>query len=244
MKKKKIVIGIIISVIIIIIIIGAIILFALKGLGQEVAIKNEIQEIDEMASDINTMNIEEFNRKTSELITQGDYAIVEKAVKDYLKESINYILEIKDLLENSRMNDILTIDNIKEDEPDFVETTTYINETKTKLEEAKVKLVDMLTEEKMMSYINGKIDDEYYIDLYKEIVTANDEIGLKEDDEKELEDTIDTLIKILDIENEAITLLKDNKNSWVIENDKIAFDTDELVDEYNSLLSELQTLEI
>ena len=62
-----------------------------------------------------------FNQKADTIVTTGDYAVVEQAVKTYLKESVNYTLEIKALLDDEQMANIVTADNYQTDGPDFVQ---------------------------------------------------------------------------------------------------------------------------
>ena len=240
--KKKGVIAIIIAIIAIILVVGGIVIFLARGFTQELAIKNEIQQMDEMTNDVENVDIEAFNQKADTIVTTGDYAIVEQAVKAYLKESVNYTLEIKALLDDEQMANIVTADNYETDGPDFVQTTQYLSDSKAKLEEAKTKFPEMFTEEKIMSYIDGKIDDEYYIDFYKEVAIGNEEELMSQEDLDTINSSLDTVINILNIEEEMINLLKDNKGTWTIEDGMIIFTSDSVLTAYNDLVAELQSV--
>ncbi len=240
--KKKGVIAIIIAVIAIVLVVGGIVIFLARGFTQELAIKNEIQQMDEMTSDVENLDVETFNKKADTIITTGDYAIVEQAVKAYLKESINYTLEIKALLDDEQMANIVTADNYETDGPDFVQTTQYLSDSKAKLEKAKTKFPEMFTEEKIMSYIDGKIDDEYYIDFYKEVAIGNEEELMSQEDLDTINSSLDTVINILNIEEEMINLLKDNKGTWTIEDGMIMFSSDSVLATYNDLVAQLQSI--
>lgn len=239
MKKKGVLIAIIIAVIVIVIAIGCIAVYIAKGFSQELAIKNQIQEIDQMTSDIQTINIEDFNKKTDTIVTTGNYAIVEQAVKQYIKDSINYTLEINSLLQDDTMANLVTAENYQTDGPDFTETTRYITESKTKLEEAKNEFSNMFTEEKIMSYINGKTDNQKFIDLYKEVAIGNQTELIPQEELDTVNSSLDAIINILDIEQEMIDLLKNNSGKWQIQNDMVMFDSNDLLIKYNTLVGRL-----
>ena len=79
MKKKGLIIGIIIAIVAIVIVVGCVAIYIAKGFTQELAIKEEIQAIDQITNvtDLQTIDMEAFNQKTDSVVTTGDYAIVE-----------------------------------------------------------------------------------------------------------------------------------------------------------------------
>lgn len=239
MKKKGVLIAIIIAVIVIVIAIGCIAVYIAKGFSQELAIKNQIQEIDQMTSDIQTINLEDFNKKTDTIVTTGNYAIVEQAVKQYIKDSINYTLEINSILQDDTMANLVTAENYQTDGPNFTETTRYITESKTKLEEAKNEFSNMFTEEKIMSYINGKTDNQKFIDLYKEVAIGNQSELIPQEELDTVNSSLDAIINILNIEQEMIDLLKNNSGKWQVQNDMVMFDSNDLLIKYNALVGRL-----
>ena len=240
--KKKSVIAIVIAVIAIVLVVGGIIIYFANRFTQELAIKNEIQQMDEMTNDVENINIETFNQKADTIVTNGDYAIIEQAVKNYLKESVNYSLEIKALLDDEQMTNIVTADNYQNDGPNFVQSTQYLSDSKAKLEEAKTKFPEMFTEEKIMSYIDGKIDNQYYIDFYKEVAIGNEAELMPQEEIDTINSSLDTVINILNIEEELINLLKENKGTWSIEDGMIMFSSDSVLTTYNDLVTELQSV--
>lgn len=237
MSKKRVIISVII--ILVLILFGTFLWYLLEFLGQEKALRNELNEISEMMQDVETVDLVALDKKFTSTVTMGDYQIVEKAIKQYFKDTVDYSIEIKELIDEEKIEKILTAENYKNDGPDFVETTKYINEAKAKIEEAKKFFTEILTDEKIMSYIDGKTDDEYYIELYKELALG-DEAETMQEDEESINLALDELIEILNKEENVINMLKENKGNWEMQGDNIMFETDELIDEYNSLISELQ----
>ena len=187
------------------------------------------------------MDMEAFNQKTDSVVTTGDYAIVEQSVKQYIKDSVNYTVEVNTLLQDETMTNLVTAENYQADGPDFVQTTTYITETKAKLEEAKNEFSNMFTEEKIMSYIDGKTDKQKFIDLYKEVAIGNQTELIPQEELDNVNSSLDDVINILNIEQEMIDLLKNNSGKWQIQNDMVMFSSNDALTEYNSLVGQLQT---
>ena len=232
MKKK---IWITIAVIVAIIV-GIIVYFAITDLNQEEKLRNELTEINELVNEEN-INMEEVNKRLDTIVTTGDYAVVEKAFKNYLSDNFDNIMKIVEILNDEKITQILTAENYKNDGPEFVETKAYISTSKQNLETYKQKYEEFFTEDKAMSYINDKNLDDYYVDLYKNEFVGDIENDFKED---EISKSIDEIIEILDISEDVINLLSENKDSWKIEGDTIVFSTDSLSQEYNNLLDNLK----
>lgn len=230
--KKKILIGIGIVLLLIVGILGYIVI---TDLMQEKKLKNELNEINEMANSQN-INIEEIYQRLDRTITKNDYAEVEKAFKNYLKDNFDNSIKIAEILNDEKIVTILTTNNYLEDGKDFVETKKYIENTKNELEECKQKYLDFFTEEKAMSYINNKGLDDYYINLYKNEFVGDIE-NSNEDDT--VENSINEIIEILNISQQVIDFLVEKQNNWKIEGENIIFNNQTLSDQYNELLNKL-----
>ena len=88
-----------------------------------------------------------------------------------------------------------------------------------------------MAEEKIMSYIEKENVDEYYQELYKTV--------MGESQYEEISTSLDELISVLNKSNDIINFLKENGDSWEIQNGMIVFSTNELINEYNSLVDKL-----
>ena len=229
MKKKiLIVVGIIVALIIVVF--GY---FIVSDLKQEDKLITELNEISDLVNEEN-VDIDEVNERLNNTVTKGDYKIVEESSKQYLLDVFNNIINITNILEDERITNSLSVTNYKEDGPDFLNTKEYLNNTITELKTLKDEYSSYLTEEKIMSYINDKNLDDYYIDLYK-----NDIIGDIDEADKTVEDAIDSTIDVLTVSLNIINFLSDNKDSWSIEDDSIVFNNQTLSDEYDNLVSQL-----
>ena len=229
MKKKiLIVVGIIVALIIVVF--GY---FIVSDLKQEDKLITELNEISNLVNEEN-VDIDEVNERLNNTVTKGDYKIVEESSKQYLLDVFNNIINITNILEDERITNSLSVTNYKEDGPDFLNTKEYLNNTITELKTLKDEYSSYLTEEKIMSYINDKNLDDYYIDLYK-----NDIIGDIDEADKTVEDAIDSTIDVLTVSLNIINFLSENKDSWSIEDDSIVFNNQTLSDKYDNLVSQL-----
>lgn len=116
-KKKK----------IILIFVGLFLLFAglvgysvYKDIRMENQLKKEIFAIDDLVKNTESFNTTEFNKRINRTVTRGDYAKVEKAVKNYLKDSVANLREITETLKDDRIVNLLTVENYSNDGPELI----------------------------------------------------------------------------------------------------------------------------
>lgn len=228
--KKKI---LIIIVIVAIIILGLITYFVISDLRQEEKLKSELNELIQL-SNAENIDMDKINEKLNTVVTKDDYAIVEKAFKDYLSDSFENSLEIANILNDEKITQSLTPENYKNDGPEFTNTKEYLTQTIEQLEYCKNKYNEFLTDEKAMSYINDKNLDDYYVNLYKDEI-----VGDLSNTDKTVENSINEVISLLKQSENIIDFLIENKNNWDIENDNIVFDDTDLAREYDDLVSQL-----
>ena len=125
---------------------------------------------------------------------------------------------------------MLTADNYIKDGPEFTNTKSFITEAKNKINESKEKSKDKFTRENMMSHLDKNLDS-YYVDLYKEL--------MGEADYESIETSLNEISNILENSEKVINFLVKNKDKWSVQNNTIIFTEDNLISEYNSLLSNM-----
>ena len=152
-----------------------------------------------------------------------------------LRDNFNNITKISEILNDDKITSLLTVENYINDGKEFTETKKYITETRETLENCKTTYIELLTEEKAMSYINDKEVDSYYINFYKQQLVGD----LESQEDSAVVDSIDELIKILDTSEEVIDFLVKNKDNWDIEDDNIVFSSEKLSNEYDKLIDTL-----
>lgn len=231
----------------IIIIVGVIILavalaggyFFINDIMQKGKLVDELSQIEEMTSS-GEFDMEKLNEKTSNIVTSGKYAKVEKAAKNYASDVFNTANEIKTVLEDKKMAQLLTASNYKADGPEFVETKKYLSETKEKLQNFKTEMFGYLEDGKISSYIEAETTDSYSIELYKNLL--KEDIEMPESERKELEQSIDKVVSMLNIAEEIINFLVENKGQWQVQGEQVVFNSNSLVQKYNGFLTKLRIL--
>lgn len=238
--KKSTMIGIIIGIIILVLVVaGGIGYFFINDVTQKSKLIEEFKQINQLTNS-KEFTIEQLEEKTNQTITSGKYASAERAAKNYANDLFHKAFEIKTLLEDEKMAQLLTASNYQEDGPEFVETKKYLSETKQKLEEEKAQMLGYIEESKINSYIEKETSDAYSIELYKQLVA--EDINMPEQEKKEFEKAIDKVISMLAIEEEVINFLVENKGKWQVKGEQVLFDSNSLVTEYNAFLTKLRIL--
>ena len=232
---KKAIIGVIIAIVLVAVVgIG---ILVVKDLKQEDTLRQEMLEFENLTRAEN-IDFDKIDQKIREIKTTGDYGVLEKAMKDYLADVVNATVSIADVLNDERIVNALTPENYVEDGPDFVQTKQFLEEAKGKMEQYKTEVLKLLSNEGAMSYIENKNLDDYYIDLYKEIALSED--TAIEEDNAELEASLDEAMSVIDTESQVINFLAENKSGWEIQGENIVFNSEELQNQYDELVSQIQ----
>lgn len=232
MENKKMTIAIIILIILIIAIVGFNFAFSEFNNKQTNILTEETNKI--LQSDITKENID-FNIKT-----ERNYAVVEKAIKEYISELKNIYKEISEIDENINPNNIFSAQNMQDKELKAIDE--IITDYNDKIQETTDELEDLLKEDKIKENITKREISprkEYYINLYNTIMLSdvmktqysNLESEIKTEKSK-LTDKVKQIEKI----NE---FLKKNSDSWTIKDDKIQFTNLIRMTEYYNLLNKL-----
>ena len=232
--KKRTKILIIVGVIILIIIAGILYLVALDEKQNEL-LTEELAKIEEYAQTGN-MDNEELQNILNRTVTTGNYSKIEKACKQYLTDILAQQEKIKQILEDEKLTKILSAENYQVDGPEFVSTKEYITTTRTNLNKYTEELTQLISEEKILSYAENQGMDSTNIEIYRQELTG--QIN-EEESKNELKSSVNEITKILDIAEKVIDFLIQNKTHWVVEEENIIFDNQQLSDKYNTFISEL-----
>lgn len=228
--KKKIFITIGVLILLIAILIAV---FVVKDLRQEKTLRDEIASIQELAG---SEQMDAVNEKLGHIVTTGDYAKVEKAVKNYMADNFNNAITIAEVLSDEVLTSALTAENYASDGPDFVKTKLLLSDLQKRLTKAKEEQKRLSTNETVMSYLKDK-EDSYYVELYKEIIGEEESAS---EDAIEIEQSIDEVLDMVAVEQNVIDFLSENKGQWTVQDGIIAFSDEALNVQYNQLLLELE----
>ena len=228
--KKKILITIGVLILLIAILVA---IFVVKDLRQEKTLRDEIASIQELAG---SEQMDAVNEKLGHIVTTGDYAKVEKAVKNYMADNFNNAITIAEVLSDEVLTSALTAENYASDGPDFVKTKLLLSDLQKRLTKAKEEQKRLSTNETVMSYLKVK-EDSYYVELYKEIIGEEESAS---EDAIEIGQSIDEVLDMVAVEQSVIDFLSENKGQWTVQDGIIAFSDEALNVQYNQLLLELE----
>ena len=232
MENKRAIISIIVIIIIIIGIVGGSYLFGGFSKKQTKLLTDETNKI--LQADITTENID------LDIKTSKNYAVVEKAIKEYVSELKNIYVEMDELNKGINPNNIFTADNIED--KDLSEIDDIINEYKEKSQDAVTKLESLLTEEKIAENINKRnisTRKDYYIELYNTIMTSDNMKKQYNTLEEKIKDEKSKLSEKLKQIDNISEFLKKNSDAWTIKDGKIQFTNLNRMTEYYGLLNKL-----
>lgn len=230
MVKKKLILSTVIMVLVALILL---MIFVVKDLRQEKTLRDEIASIQELAG---SEQMDAVNEKLGHIVTTGDYAKVEKAVKNYMADNFNNAITIAEALNDEVLTNALTAENYMSDGPDFVKTKLLLSDLQKRLTKAKEEQKRLSTNETVMSYLKDK-EDSYYVDLYKEIIGEEESAS---ENAIEIEQSIDEVLDMVAVEQSVIDFLSENKGQWTVQDGIIAFSDEALNVQYNQLLLELE----
>lgn len=238
-SKKKIVITIIAIVVIVFLAAGGFIFYHGNQVAKLIAEVNKISSVQIIDSSGNL--IEE--PIDMEIKTTGSYAIVEKTLKDYMNEIIIGTQELATNFDENKIMNLVSIDNIKQDGPDFINTKEEITKMKESAERYVNKMEELANEENLLSKIDDKNVGEYYKELYRQLAIDEESGASMRAAVEELKVAQEEAKTALGDLESIFNFLSDNKNEWQIQDEQIMFTTQSAYDEYTNLMASLETMQ-
>ena len=237
-RTSKLTIGIILTLssifVIAAIFFGSVIFYSVN---QELKIENDLSEIDYL------VNYDMFDPRIDDLlnnyVTSGNYLVVEKATKEYLKDILYYARRIDELNDNEEFIMVLSMENFYGDMPEFNDSLRIISDVSLEITDIQDNFVNLLQEDVVLSYLDDNIFS-YYKDYYKELIFDADSI---EDDALTVESNLDFVLSVLDLYEEFYTFLSDSKDDWIIDGEYIYFSNTDLEEEYLDILYRIENIE-
>lgn len=171
--------------------------------------------------------------------TKGDYAYIEEIIKNYYKELSNNVKVINSYLNDQNLINILSIDNIKNDGPGFINSYNILEEVKENINESLNKIINLCNEDTIKNLVDKDKVDSYSYKLYLELMYTKENLEDFNDIKDEMQILINDLNTFLDKVEGILNLLNNNSNNWFIEKEELYFKTDSLVKEYNNLYNDL-----
>lgn len=180
------------------------------------------------------------DRYNTKLKSNGGYAVVEKAIKDYLDYYAVNIQKLSQMLDDPKLAEMLSYDNYSKDGPNFNESLKYLEDNKKSFNKIVDELLENMNEDNISKRILEKTDDSYYISLYKDIMFSDemsDELNnindLLNNVKTDANDIYDTCITVLNY-------LKVYQGEWTLEDGEIKFKTQDMYDYYTGLVNKVK----
>ena len=237
MKNKKLIKKIIIGiVIVVVIIIGLIFFMAFKELKEEDILKQEI--INYSNKDLSKDNY------PIEVKTTGDRAYVEEAVKKYYKSLSDSVKIINSLLNDEKLTNILTINSLRNDSPNYTKSHTLISDTKSKVTKELENISRLCEEDTIKNLIDKEklSDSEYYYDFYLKLMYTKKDLENFKSTKKEMETLSNKLNEFLNKVDEILTFLETNANYIEYTDTDIYISDNNILNKYNNLIEELKLM--
>lgn len=207
------------------------------SVNQELKIENDLSEIDYL------VNYDMFDPRINDLlnnyVSSGNYLVVEKATKEYLKDILYYARRIDELNDNEEFIMVLSMENFYSDMPEFNDSLRIIADVSLEITDIQENFVNLLQEDVVLSYLDDNIFS-YYKDYYKELIFDTDSI---EDDALTIESNLDFVLSVLDLYEEFYTFLSDSKDDWIVDGEYIYFSNTDLEEEYLDILYRIENIE-
>ena len=224
----------------IIALVGLIAFLVIRNFMTDGKVQREIKEIYDLIYNSNeeTYDLETIYTKLDDVVSDDGYAIVEIVAKNYLSDVFDKILELEDIINDEKMNNILTVNNYQENGPSFSDTFGYLSETKQKVLNLEASMLNDLEVNTIMSYIINEDLEDSYIDLYGSLEFAQEK-NINQNKEN-VENTVDEFVNQIEGMEKVLNFLSEHKNEWKITDDMIVFDDTSLSNEYNDMISSIR----
>ena len=195
-------------------------------------LKKEVNELNKL-----DMTKDRYNRR---IRTSGSYALVEKTIKNYLDDYSLGIQDIKDIMNDEELKKVLSYDNYQKDGFEFTESFSLLEKKEKDFNSKIDKLLDNSKKETIEKYIDEKVEDEYYNNLCTELMITDNRMKEFEKTKKTLEEIKTKVNNVIGVSREVLTLLRDNKDNCVLEDNQIKFKSKSLYDKYNELVAKIK----
>ncbi len=234
-KKNKIILIAVISLFVIIILsVSAYVYFDYNRYNHE----------EELKTEINTVISKDYTTDTFlvDTKTKGEYQILEKTAKEYMQKYTNALQALLNVTNDEEFVQILSIENYKQDAKEFKKTKNYIETTKKTLTDNFDIVKTMSEKDNILKQVDDKKLDEYYKNLYKDIMGNTQFISKMTNTKEMASKNYNTMINLLDASEHVIDFLIKNKNKWEIKNNLVEFESDALLKEYNELVNKVKSV--
>lgn len=199
---------------------------------QEKLLRNEFNKLMEL-----NFGKDRFNRKIK---TNFEYSTVEDSIKSYLDKYSTTTKKVYNITDDTKLKKILSISNYLNDGPDFSSSKSYISTVREDVNTLVDQVLKLGSEDSILDNIKSKNVSSYYVSLYSDLMLSDELSRAIDDNEELLKSSRDYINSLLDTSQRVLDFLIINKGKWEIKDDTILFQTEDLLNQYNNLISEIK----
>ena len=194
-----------------------------------------------LKNEVNTFSKKDISkdRFNTPIKTHGNYAVVEKTIKKFLDDYAVSFQNVSKVSEDKILSNMLLADNYKNDGPYFEKSYKYLNDKKLSFDNDMDILIEYCNERNIKKMIKNKNLSDYYVNLYDSLMLNDNMTKDFEDSRLLLEDYKNNMDKLFDNTKAVLDYLFTQKGNWEIQDDKILFKENSMIDQYNLLISKV-----
>ena len=197
----------------------------------------QVDVLNREADTIKKMDIKN-DKIDMKLYCTGDYMAVEDTMKEYIDSYLGEIEKFEAVMNDTRLSDLLAIDNIASDNPEFINSRELLNEKKQELEDEAQILTDMAKEENILAAIDEESINDFQKRLYDDVLLEKIGTNFFYPESEITKAKEEKLSKLDDMMN-VFDFLQLNLGNWSIDNNILRFTNDQLLNEYRDLISRI-----
>ena len=164
----------------------------------------------------------------------------ENSIEEYIQSFYKQYQIVQQYADDEQLKTLLSISNYSEDGPEFSNSISYVEELRENFDQDMQKLLAFCSSDNLNDYASRLDMSSYYQKLFVEIMMESGVFkqleGYKDsflESENHMNQVFNTTIQVFDF-------LKTNASNWKIDGEEIQFSTEDLVVQYNTLVSEVQ----
>ena len=231
---KKIFKGICLIILFIVIMFGSIIFFEVKDELKEMKkLEKEVEEISNIAN-ATEFDEDSYKKHLNKTVTTGEVFKVERSYKNWLRDYLKTINEIEEFYTILGKGELIQEETIIADGKSFTTLRATLNAYSNKLDNLRNKFNNLSDEDYVLKYYdkNGKAAyKDYFLEIIGDIRQTQEE--------KEISQSLKNSSKYLKDVKSIYDFLSNNQNHWIIKNNTIIFDSEVLLNEYNTLVNNI-----
>lgn len=240
LKKVAIVISIVMLILIALFVM--IVVMAMKDLEKQEK-ENEEQQLildSEIEKIFNLLAESKISEEDMEIKTKGEYAVIEKTIKEYSLEWQQITNKCNELVEGNELEHILKGNEIEKSHIYFQNQKEKLNSREQQIEEAFNKYDELADMDRTSKIIDDKAISDYGKEIYKSYFDKSKQI---EDDRKTMSLWKENLIEEVEIMKRQVDFLDNTMTNWRMVKEEITFNNNRTYEEYMKIIEELKQVQ-